>query len=117
MSAFTPLQKHYAVNLTTTQAQTTAVFLFVGFGAQAGGMAFGDLTSAALVPVTPDIVVAPLISSDFDALDLLDRLSALNYRGRLRLVSPKLPNRQIVLRELRSVAFRAGIAIELTDAA
>ncbi len=61
------------------------------------------------------LVVAPLFGKNFDALEILEQLAAQGYRGVLRVIAPHLPNRQIVLRELRSHAARQGIMIELVD--
>ncbi len=61
------------------------------------------------------LVVAPLFGKNFDALEILEQLAAQGYRGVLRVIAPHLPNRQIVLRELRSHAARQGILIELVD--
>lgn len=94
-----------------------AVLLPIGFDAPGLCLAFRDLTVSVLALAAPDVVAAPLISRDFDALDLLDRLGSLNYRGRVCIHAPKLPNRQVVLRELRFAAHRKGITVEMTDAA
>jgi hypothetical protein len=64
---------------------------------------------------TLELVVAPLFCASFDALEIIDRLGAQDYRKMLRVVAPKLPNRQVVLRELRSHAARQGITIELVE--
>ena len=67
------------------------------------------------LPQTLELVVAPLFCNSFDALEIIERLGAQGYRKVLRVVAPKLPNRQIVLRELRSHASRQGVTIELTE--
>lgn len=67
------------------------------------------------LPATLELVVAPLFCKTFDALEIIERLGAQDYRKTLRVVAPKLPNRQIVLRELRSHAARQGITIELIE--
>lgn len=72
------------------------------------------------IPVLPEgleLVVAPLFCEEFDALEVIEVLGSKGYRGKLRIVSPKLPNRQIVLRELRAHAVRQGITLELFDEA
>lgn len=66
-------------------------------------------------PAALELVVAPLFCNTFDALEIIERLGAQDYRKTLRVVAPKLPNRQIVLRELRSHAARQGITIELVE--
>ncbi|MFN3576358.1 MAG: hypothetical protein ACK4TJ_05175 [Tabrizicola sp.] len=66
-------------------------------------------------PAALELVVVPLFCNTFDALEIIERLGAQDYRKTLRVVAPKLPNRQIVLRELRSHAARQGITIELVE--
>jgi hypothetical protein len=67
------------------------------------------------LPATLELVVAPLFCKSFDALEIIERLGAQDFRKTLRVVAPKLPNRQVVLRELRSHAARQGITIELIE--
>ena len=59
--------------------------------------------------------MVPLFCNDFDALEIIETLGAAGYRGQLRVVTPKLPNRQVVLRELRSHAVRQGITLEMVE--
>lgn len=73
------------------------------------------LSSYRPMPDSLVLVVAPLFGRNFDALEILEQLAAQGYRGTLRVIAPHLPNRQIVLRELRSHAARQGIMIELVD--
>ena len=67
------------------------------------------------LPASLELVVTPLFCKTFDALEIIEKLGAQDYRKMLRVVAPKLPNRQIVLRELRSHAARQGITIELIE--
>jgi hypothetical protein len=67
------------------------------------------------LPAGLELVVAPLFCATFDALEIIERLGAQDFRKTLRVVAPKLPNRQVVLRELRSHAARQGITIELIE--
>lgn len=67
------------------------------------------------LPLTVELVVVPLFCARFDALEIIEILGLSGYRGALRVVTPKLPNRQIVLRELRSHAVRQGITLELKE--
>lgn len=69
----------------------------------------------AALPEGLELVVAPLFCEEFDALEVIEALGSKGYRGKLRIVAPKLPNRQIVLRELRAHAVRQGITLELYD--
>lgn len=67
------------------------------------------------LPPTLELVVSPLFCKTFDALEIIEKLGAQDFRKTLRVVAPKLPNRQVVLRELRSHAARQGITIELVE--
>ena len=67
------------------------------------------------LPDALELVVTPLFCKTFDALEIIEKLGAQDYRKVLRVVAPKLPNRQVVLRELRSHAARQGITIELIE--
>jgi hypothetical protein len=78
---------------------------------------FSDLPSALTPAEAVDMVVSPLFCADFDVLELLEQLGRSSFRGSLRVLAPKLPNRQLVLRELRSHATRLGIKIEITETA
>ncbi len=73
------------------------------------------LASYRPMPDSLDLVVAPLFGQDFDALEILEQLAGQGYRGTLRVIAPHLPNRQIVLRELRSHAARQGILVDLVE--
>jgi hypothetical protein len=74
-----------------------------------------DLASHLPFPGTLELVVVPLFCKGFDALEIIERLGANDYRKTLRVMAPKLPNRQVVLRELRSHAAKKGITIELVE--
>ena len=74
-----------------------------------------DFSALSPFPANLELVVAPLFCTTFDALEIIERLAAHDYRKTLRVVTPKLPNRQVVLRELRSHASRKGITVELVE--
>lgn len=82
---------------------------------EAVSIGYAQLPSYAPLPSDLELVVAPLFCDEFDALEIVEVLGALGYRGLVRIVSPKLPNRQIVLRELRAHAARQGITLELSE--
>lgn len=84
---------------------------------EASVIAFADLSQYLPPQSTLELVVAPLFCADFDALELIETLGKAGYRRALRIVAPKLPNRQIVLRELRTHAVRQGITLELVEGA
>ena len=63
---------------------------------------YARLSRALISRVTPDCVVAPLLSPAFDIFDLIRLLEETNYASDLLAVTPPLPNGRMVLRELRS---------------
>lgn len=82
---------------------------------EAAVVEFATLREQTALPAGLELVVAPLFCDEFDALELIEQLGTAGFRGVLRIVAPKLPNRQIVLRELRSHAVRQGITLELVE--
>lgn len=85
--------------------------------AEAVSIHFSEMPQYIPLPINLELVVAPLFSRDFDALDLIDLIGSKGYRGEVRIVAPILPNRAIVLRELRAHAVRKGITVEMIDEA
>jgi hypothetical protein len=67
------------------------------------------------LPASLELVVVPLFCNDFDALEIIETLGTAGFRATLRVVAPKLPNRQVVLRELRAHAVRQGITLEMVE--
>ncbi len=84
---------------------------------EAASIPYVQLAEHLPLPDTLELVVAPLFCDDFDALEMIETLGSAGYRRVLRIVAPKLPNRQIVLRELRSHAVRQGITLEMVEEA
>lgn len=93
---------------------TTRRVLVVGpVRATLHGDTFGDdlvvhtqlrhLSRALLDEVRPDAVVAPLITPDWDVLDLAAQLSGLGYSGPLVVRSRPLPRADLVLGELQGL--------------
>ncbi|MCF6315871.1 MAG: hypothetical protein L3J30_06190 [Marinosulfonomonas sp.] len=62
---------------------------------------YDDLTAEFLLDRQPDIILAPLVTAYFDMLDLAIRLDQLNYEGRIRAITPPLPDPDLVLHEIR----------------
>lgn len=71
----------------------------------------GPITAQLVSKVLPDIVVISLISNNSDAIEDLEVLSDLGFRGRCFVLTGRLPNRRLVLKELRQHA--AGLRISL----
>lgn len=78
-------------------------------------ISLAQLAAQLPLPASLELIVVPLFCNDFDALEVIETLGAAGYRGQLRVVAPKLPNRQVVLRELRAHAVRQGITLEMVE--
>lgn len=76
---------------------------------------FADLPAQAPDLADIDLVIAPLIGAGFDAVELIQDLGGARFRGRLRVMSKPLPDRAMVLRELRVVANSTGIVFDLPE--
>jgi len=62
--------------------------------------AYSNLSADLLAYLQPDIILCPLLCEHFDILDLVGILDELNYSGRIRAMSPPMPNPDIILREI-----------------
>lgn len=62
-----------------------------------------------------DYVVSPLVTDQFDALDVAVQLSLAGYRGRYLVVTPALPAPHIILHEIQQ--FCPGLTVELVPRA
>lgn len=60
-----------------------------------------DLTHAFFAEYRPDIVLSPLVTSQFDVLELAIKLDQLNFEGRFRAITAPLPAPEIILSEIR----------------
>jgi len=64
---------------------------------------FDDVEAGFIKRINPDIVLSPLLCRSFDCLDLARSLQNSGFHGRYRIMSPRIPNPTVVLKELRSV--------------
>ncbi|WP_431299934.1 hypothetical protein [Tabrizicola sp. BL-A-41-H6] len=78
-------------------------------------VAFSDLVHGTVDFANCALVITPLFGPGFDAIELLEQLAETPFCGSVRVEAPKLPNKRLVLRELRSVADRSGITVELVE--
>lgn len=62
---------------------------------------FSDLTTEFLNEHLPDVILTPLVTSQFDVLELAIRLDQLNFEGRVRAICAPLPNPELILSEVR----------------
>lgn len=65
---------------------------------------FRALDANLLRAVDPPVVLSALVGDDHDAMDVARRLAELGYRGRYRALAARLPNPDVVRREVRSAA-------------
>ena len=61
-----------------------------------------QLDAALLAQAQPDQIVVPLFSGVHDALQVIEDLEILGYRGTILVIGPRLPNPRLVERELRN---------------
>lgn len=74
---------------------------------------FSSLEQKLVSSVAPSKVVVPLMARGFDAAEVIEQLASCGYQGAVWVLAPKLPNRRMVERELRSMA--QGIQIEVIE--
>ncbi len=62
---------------------------------------YDDLTAEFLLDRQPDIILSPLVATYFDVMELAIKLDQLDYEGRVRALTPPLPDPDLVRREIR----------------
>jgi hypothetical protein len=65
---------------------------------------FAHLGAPLLRSVSPDVVAFPLFGPGYDALQVVERLGQLGYRGRMCCLTGPLPAPDMVRRELEAVS-------------
>ena len=63
----------------------------------------------------PARVITPLFGDGYDAVDVAEDLSLYGYGGQLIGISPRLPNPQIIEREMREYAFAMNFELVMYD--
>ena len=69
-------------------------------GARCESLPFALLHAALACAPWADFVVSPLVTEQFDAMELAHQLSLGGYRGRYVVVTPALPDPAIIRREI-----------------
>ncbi len=64
---------------------------------------FDELRDAVLAIHDPQLIFSPVVAKGFDCIDVAARLSELAYAGAYRAIAHRLPNPDIVKREVRAV--------------
>lgn len=72
---------------------------------------YGEFTDLSLEKYRPELVIAPLFSEFFDAVDVAETLAFAGYFGELWTICPELPNPQLIEQELREVS--GGLSLRL----
>lgn len=78
-------------------------------------MLFEDLIAMGDDLAEVDLLVVPLIGDGFDAFEVIEYLGSTVFMGRVRVVSDRLADRAMVLRELRDLADPLGLTVDLSD--
>ena len=74
---------------------------------------FAALDRVLLDSVLPGTVAFPLMADGFDATQVLGRLTQIGFSGDILIFAPPLPNRDMVLRELRGEA--PGLSLDVIE--
>lgn len=72
---------------------------------------YADVSPALLERLAPRMVLSPVITPAFDAFDLAQNLHEMGYDGAYRALTPRLPDPDLVRREVASCA--PGLDFEL----
>ena len=74
---------------------------------------FSALEQKLVSSIAPSKVVMPLMARGFDAAEAIEQLGTCGYQGVVWVLAPKLPNRRMVERELKSMV--QGIQVEVIE--
>lgn len=64
---------------------------------------FHQVTEVLLAELSPRLVLSPLLTRNFDCVDLAQKLAQLGYRGPYRAIDVGLPNPSMIVREIRAL--------------
>jgi hypothetical protein len=84
-----------------------------GRNASVVAASFAVLDRPLLARIAPDAVAFLLIGAEADATQVLERLGQFGFSGEAIVFAPRLPDRQMVLRELRGLA--TGMALTVVE--
>lgn len=65
---------------------------------------FADLDDVMLRLIAPDMIFSPLISVDFDVIEVAERLQELGFDGRYRVITENMPHADMVRAEVHAHA-------------
>lgn len=85
-------------------------------GSEIGGVSLADLPRQPLSgPTAPVLVLSPLVTPAFDAIDLAQILSENGYRGRYLALTDRLPNPALIRREVAAQAPAISFDVVILD--
>lgn len=76
-----------------------------------------EITPDFIEDLCPDIVLSSVFTPKFDALDLAEALCESGYVGRYRALAPRLPNPDVVRREVRAICQGIDFDVLMIDQA
>jgi hypothetical protein len=71
---------------------------------------FHEISAELLETLTLDIVMSPVLTNNFDCLDLAQALQASGFRGRFRVVAPDMPNPRVIQAEIHAMCPALDVA-------
>ena len=75
----------------------------IGFDIRLESLPFALIHAALALAPWAECVIAPLVSEQFDAMDLAHELDRAGYAGKLVVVAPALPRPEVVRKEIQSI--------------
>ncbi len=65
---------------------------------------YADLSSDMLLRIAPELILSPIVSADFDVIEVAGWLQEMKFTGRYRAITEEMPNTDMVRAEVRSQA-------------
>lgn len=84
--------------------------------AAVGQITLAELSADALTGnAAPDLILSPMVSCGFDAMDLLSLLREAGYRGRYLVLAPAMPDIELVRAEIMAQSGEVNVDIIALD--
>lgn len=74
-------------------------------------LSFHEISRATMELYTPEFIVSPVLSGEFDCIDLAQLLDSIEFAGAYRAVGSNLPRPGMIEREIASLCPRLDFAI------
>ena len=115
---FAPVSRALKAALTVLVIEAPDAMQMLAPGTEQRAVVFTQkrmLSRQMLETVQPDAIVGPLISSDWDIVDLGTTLESLGYSGNLYALTRPLPRAELVVREVGAAC--PGLTVHLLETA